>query len=126
MRLWATDKRLMFYYFSGYHYHATLLCPLSRETAADRVRLFYSARRGVFGGLSVDGHLSFTRGKRPWSWFSKSETMQPQVVAIVLHQQAGTTNVDIDYHVTNRFGLLVAPCRFDDEIESLRGDLEKP
>ena len=125
MRLWATEKKFLWYGLSGYHYQAKLLCPLSREIAADRVRRFYLARRGVLSEPSADGHISFMRGKRPWCWFTPSETRQPQVVDIVLSQQSEVTSVDIDYHVTNRFGLLVAPCRFDSEIGSLRVELEK-
>jgi hypothetical protein len=125
MKLWATSKKFMFYGFSGYHYQARLLCPLDRKKVTDRLRQFYLAHRGVFRETTADGRISFTRGKKPWCWLCTSETMQPQVVDIVLSQHEGGTCVDIDFHVTNCFGLLVAPCRFDDEIKSLRGELEK-
>ena len=116
----------MFYGSSGYHYQATLSCQHSREISADRVRSFYLARRGRLSETSADGHMIFTRGKRPWSWFMPSETRQPQIVDIILSQQAGATSIAVDYHVTNRLGLIVAPCMFDREIVSLRIELEKP
>ena len=55
-----------------------------------------------------------------------SETRQPQIIDVTLSQQAGVTTIAIDYHVTNHFGAVVAPCMFDCEIGSLRVELEKP
>ena len=126
MRLWTSDKLFMWYGTSGYHYQASLSCAQSREVVVERLRHFYSARRGVFSEPSADDRMSFSRGRRPWSWFMPSEARQPQVVDITLSVQEQTTNVAIDYHVTNRFGLLVAPCMFDREIAKLREELEKP
>jgi hypothetical protein len=126
MRLWTADKKFMWYGSSGYHYQVKLSCPQSREIAADRLRRFYLARRGVLSQTSADGHIRFSRGKRPWSWFMPSETRQPQIIDITLTRRSEATNVAIDYHVTNRFGVIIAPCMFDREIGSLRIELEKP
>jgi hypothetical protein len=126
MRLWKADTKFMWHGFSGYHYQAKLTCLRTREVAADRVRRFYLAQRGVLNATSADGNFRFSRGKRPWSWFMPSETRQPQTIDITLSQQAAVTSIAIDYHVTNYFGLLVKPCMFDREIAQLREELEKP
>jgi len=125
MRLWTPGKKFMWYGRSGY-YQASLSCAQSRKVVAARLRSFYSARRGVFSESSADDRMLFSRGRRPWSWFMPSETRQPQVVDITLSEQEQMTNVAIDYHVTNRLGLLTAPCMFDREIAKLREELEKP
>lgn len=126
MKLWTADKKSMWYGASGWHYHASLSCPQSRDITAERLKRFYIARRGVLSEPAADGHIRFSRGKIPWSWLTRSETWQPQTVDITLSQEARVTNVAIHYHVTNRFGLVVAPCMFDREIQSLRVELEAP
>jgi hypothetical protein len=125
MKVWTADKKFMWYGTSGFHYQANFLCSRSRDVAAERVKAFYVARRGVFSEPSAEGHMRFSRGRRPWSWFMPSETSQPQVVDITLSPQAQATNVAIDYHVTSHFGLVVPPCMFDREIAKLREELEK-
>jgi len=125
MTLWTDDKKFMWYGRSGYHYRASLPCRQSSEVTAGRVKQFYLARR-AFLTEAADGHITFTRGKRPWSWFMPSETRQPQSIDVTLSHQAGVTTIAIDYHVTNRFGAVVAPCMFIREVHSLQAETEKP
>jgi hypothetical protein len=116
----------MWYGRSGYAYRARLSCHRSIEAAAQTVTEFFVARRAEVREQSAGTRIRFSRGKRPWSWFSISETRQPQSIDVTLSGESETTVVSIEYHVTNAFGAILAPCMFTREVADLRAEMETP
>jgi hypothetical protein len=88
------------------------------------VTQFFVARRAEVQEQSAGTRIRFSRGKRPWSWFFVSETRQPQSIDVTLSGDSEATVVSIEYHVTNAFGAIVAPCMFTREIADLRAEME--
>jgi hypothetical protein len=89
------------------------------------ITLFFLSRRGRKTDLTHSGHVGFRRGKRPWSWFFISETRQPQSIDVRVSRDSEVTTVNIDYHVSNSFGFIVAPCMFAREVRDLRAEMER-
>lgn len=125
MALWTDDKRVMWYGWSGYDYRSTFTCRQPVEAAIRAVTQFFLSRRGEKTQLADSNHVRFTRGKRPWSWFSISETSQSQSIDVRVSRDAEVTTVSIDYHVTHSFGLIVAPSMLAREVSELRAEMER-
>ena len=125
MAVWTDSKKFMWYGWSGYDYHVTFTTVQSLEAAMKAVTQFFLSRCASKTEVSDGGHLRFARGKRPWCWLSILETRQPQSIDVRIGRDLDTTTVSVDYHVMNRFGLIVAPCMFTREVTDLRAQMDR-
>src|SRR5215471_10947826 len=108
MARWTDNKRLMWYGWSGYDYRSTFTSCQPVEIALQTATQFFLSRRANRSEVSEKGHVRFTRGRKPWCWLSPLETRQPQSIDVRISRDLESTTVSVDYHVMNRFGLVVA------------------